>query len=66
MWGVRAMNLIVWFIVGWPCSFAGAQAWLLTVDAPKSKLPSARVANLVFLVGGFVLAAISFVSPTLS
>ncbi|GAA6024515.1 hypothetical protein JCM11491_006683 [Sporobolomyces phaffii] len=60
MWGVRAMNLVVWFVVGWPCSFAGAQAFLLTADAPKSKLPTARVANLTFLFGGFVLTAISF------
>ncbi|GAA5908928.1 uncharacterized protein JCM6883_002556 [Sporobolomyces salmoneus] len=60
MWGVRAMNNWVWFVIGWPVSWAGAQAYLLTDDAPKAKLPSARKANLLFLVGGFVLAAISF------
>lgn len=69
MWGVRAMNHWVWFVVGWPASWAGAQAFLLTSDAPKSLLPSARKSNLLFLVGGTVLAAFSFVrlhSPKLS
>ncbi|GAA5882832.1 hypothetical protein JCM16303_002484 [Sporobolomyces ruberrimus] len=60
MWGVRAMNHWVWFVVGWPVSWAGAQAFLLTSDAPKSLLPSARKSNLLFLVGGTVLAAFSF------
>lgn len=61
MWGVRAYQHFVWFVVGWPVSWAGAQAYLLTADAPKSKLPNARTANLLFLIGGAFLAACSFV-----
>ncbi|GAA5966773.1 hypothetical protein JCM3765_000944 [Sporobolomyces pararoseus] len=61
MWGMRAMNNWVWFVIGWPISWAGAQAFLLTSDsAPNSKLPSARKANLLFVIGGIVLAALSF------
>ncbi|GAA5923791.1 uncharacterized protein JCM15063_003767 [Sporobolomyces koalae] len=60
MWGVRAMNHFVFFVVGWPISWAGCQAYLLTAENPNSRLPTARKANLIFVVVGLFLAACSF------
>ncbi|GAA6064539.1 hypothetical protein JCM10212_005643 [Sporobolomyces blumeae] len=60
MWGFRAMNTFVFFCVAWMSSWCALQAYLLTADSPKTKLPSAMKANLLFLVGGAVLAALSF------